>query len=388
MNSSGRPMFKVAVVMLLVLLAGLFYWSQSKNPPSDSSMQLDQVLGEGAGQGNYLQAQPGTQLKFPDDHGQHPGFQNEWWYFTANLEDLENPERRFGVQLTLFRFAVADKVEQSGDNPWLAPDIYMGHFAITHVDENEHRASERFSRQGPGLAGANVATADRSIRFWLTDWDMRSQSVESLFPMVLKAADPEQLIAINLVAKTIKPRVLQGKQGFSQKNMEGGGSYYYSYPRLGVVGSLGWQDQQLQVSGEGWFDHEWSSNSLADYQQGWDWFSLQLADKRELMYYRFRNKDGSEGLSHLVLIEQDGAVRKLHAEEINLEVLDHWRSSDGTEYPAAWRLLLADENIDLEVRPMVADQQMDLSVSYWEGAVEVSGSHQGYGYVELAGYNN
>jgi predicted secreted hydrolase len=42
--------------------------------------------------------------------------------------------------------------------------------------------------------------------------------------------------------------------------------------------------------------------------------------------------------------------------------------------------------IELKVTPALRDQELPTSVVYWEGAVEVSGSMRGRGYVELTGY--
>jgi predicted secreted hydrolase len=49
------------------------------------------------------------------------------------------------------------------------------------------------------------------------------------------------------------------------------------------------------------------------------------------------------------------------------------------------------ESLVLEVEPLLADQELDLSVRYWEGAVRVRGTSggaaiEGRGYVELTGY--
>ena len=40
-------------------------------------------------------------------------------------------------------------------------------------------------------------------------------------------------------------------------------------------------------------DHEFGSDELQANQVGWDWFSIQLDDRRELMLYLLRQKDGS-----------------------------------------------------------------------------------------------
>jgi len=64
---------------------------------------------------------------FPRDHGSHPEFRTEWWYFTGNL--LSASGERFGYQLTFFRQGVAQK---AGDpaNPWSIRDVYLAHFTL------------------------------------------------------------------------------------------------------------------------------------------------------------------------------------------------------------------------------------------------------------------
>ncbi|MEH6626394.1 MAG: lipocalin-like domain-containing protein [Motiliproteus sp.] len=379
----------IAVAALLALLLLISPW-QDENPKSgESTLRLAELMGAKQDVEGYLTARPGPIFTFPKDHWQHQGYQNEWWYLTANLHDRNNPDIRFGVQLTVFRFALAADREEDA-NPWLSPNMYMAHFAITHVADNQHRASERFSRQGPNLAGAKaMPQGDQSLamtRIWLADWQLQSLTADDLFPMLLQAADGDKQIAASLSLKAVKPMVLQGEQGFSRKNLEGGGSYYYSYPRLTIAGTLNWDKHEFEVSGEGWFDHEWSSNSLAPYQAGWDWFSLQLQDGSELMYYGFRNHDGSDGLKYLARISAEGEKISLDTEQLDVTAVDQWHSPDGTVYPSGWRLKLPTQGLDLYIEPRVSDQLMDLSVRYWEGAVKVSGSHQGSGYVELAGY--
>jgi len=73
-------------------------------------------------------------------------------------------------------------------------------------------------------------------------------------------------------------------------------------------------------------------------------------------------------------------------------VLGHWASPrDGTRYPSRWRFRVPSEQLDLEIAPYLADQELDVAVRYWEGAVRVraigSGAAvAGSGYVELTGY--
>lgn len=318
---------------------------------------------------------------FPHDHLAHPDYRSEWWYLTGNVVDSDN--NPFAFQLTLFRQALRPSDDQPVANPWQIPQVYMGHLAIVDIANKRHRSVERFSRTGPGLAGSSAAP----LRIWLEDWQLAATLDNSLFPLQLQAADKDQRIALNLTISATKPRVLQGEAGLSRKSAEpGNASYYYSYPRLQVTGQLNWDDKAHPVNGQAWYDHEWSSSVLADYQTGWDWFSLQLDDGRELMLFWIRALPGHPVTQHSVLIDRDGSKQQLNPNNIELTVLKHWDSPSGKRYPARWRLHIPAEGLDLDIRPPVADQELRHSLAYWEGAVVIGGSHQGLGFAELVGY--
>ena len=130
---------------------------------------------------------------------------------------------------------------------------------------------------------------------------------------------------------------------------------------------------------------------LADYQAGWDWFSLQLDDGTDLMFFRLRHKDGSDDpTSSGVLIAQDGQSSRLAREEVLIEALGSWESPAGGVYPSGWRLTIKPTNRVITIHPVLADQEFRHDARYWEGAVDVldavSGKPTGRGYVELTGY--
>ena len=111
------------------------------------------------------------------------------------------------------------------------------------------------------------------------------------------------------------------------------------------------------------------------------------------MFYRLRRKDGSvDPHSKGVLVAADGRSRSLGWNEVELQPLGEWVSpKTGDRYPARWRLRLPAEKLDLTVTPKVADQEMRLTVRYWEGAVAVSGRSgdqviSGRGYLEMTRY--
>ncbi|WP_411909200.1 lipocalin-like domain-containing protein [Aeromonas rivipollensis] len=331
---------------------------------------LGTLLGGGSDQ--FRKAEPGQPIRLPADHGAHPDYRSEWWYLTGNLTDEQG--RDYGIQWTLFRQGIEQQI--TSDNPWLSPQLWLAQFAITDLARGSHHQDERTSRQGPGLAGAS------SGEYWLREWRLASEG-ESLFPATLKVQS--KMGELNLKVSAAKPVVLQGKAGYSEKS-PGNASFYYSYPRLTLTGTLTLEGGTRNVTGQGWFDHEWSSSVLAQWQSGWDWFSLQLADGRELMLFRLRTKEGRPEPENRygILIERDGSSRVLAPESIVLTPGKTWRGPKGQPYPIEWQLRAADLNLTIRARQ--PNQAMTGRFDYWEGAVSVSGDASGVGYLEMTGY--
>lgn len=318
-------------------------------------------------------------FNFPVDHVAHEDYATEWWYFTGNLADESG--RPFGYQLTIFRIGL-EPGEPADDSKWRTHQVYMGHLAISDIRSGQHESDEIFSRAAMGLAG----TALKPLRIWLGPWSIQSKS-NDLFPLTLSAQSKD--IGINLhLEQANKPVILQGNEGLSQKGAEpGNASYYYSYTRLPTSGQLTIKNESFKVSGNSWFDREWSSSALADDQQGWDWFSLQLDDGRDLMFYRMRDKQGNaQHFSRGVLVNVDGDVKSLSLTNTQLEIKQTWQSPAGDFYPLKWKLQVKELGLDLDIEAVFDDQLMQHTVTYWEGAVTVAGSHSGRGYMELSGY--
>jgi predicted secreted hydrolase len=325
--------------------------------------------------------------KFPEDHGSHPAFRTEWWYFTGNLSDAAGA--KYGYELTFFRQGVRF-APLNPENPWSVRDLFLAHFTITDGSRGIFRAEDLLSRVGPGLAGARPDKMD----VWLLDWSARMKdSVISL-----NARKNGMELQIELVPK--KPIVIHGRDGLSRKGPEEGeASYYASLTDLETKGtiSLAKSGPKVAVTGKSWFDHEFSSNMLAKDQVGWDWFSLHLSDERDLMIYLLRRADGSiEAASAGTLVEPNGKARHLELSDISVEVLDRWHSPrSGGKYPSRWRIRISTAEIDVVVTPLLAGQELVAGglpdLIYWEGAVAGEGNSSGRriaseGYIELTGY--
>ena len=190
-----------------------------------------------------------------------------------------------------------------------------------------------------------------------------------------------------------RPYVLQGENGYSRKSAQGQASYYYSQPHIAVSGSIVLDGRPIHLTGRGWLDREWSSQPLAGNQQGWDWFSLHLADGHALMLYRLRHADGAHWLSGS-WIAPDGSARTLSADEIELRVLDTRRVPTPTaddpaatrDLPLSWHVRLPRLNREWSVRALIDDQWLGGRFPYWEGVVRVEGGGGGVGFMELTGY--
>jgi predicted secreted hydrolase len=336
----------------------------------------------------FFQALGPREFQFPEDHGHHPGFQTEWWYYTGNLTSKDG--RPFGFQLTFFRVQLKPEPFLAG-SPWRSNQVYFAHLTISNLQDGEFLTAEKVGRGKMGIGG--VSLDSQRVRVFLHGWETVIQ--EDVHD--LKADGDDFAIDLQLVSQ--KRPVLHGKKGLSRK---GGGpgqaSYYYTLSRLKSQGVLTLHDERLKVSGFSWMDHEFSSNVLSKDQAGWDWMGLQLSHNRELMLYVLRHRDGSVApYSSGTLIQSDGTPVHLPKETFVVRPVDFWVSKQSqTRYPSGWHVEVLPYRMNLTVTPNMKNQELITSqstqVTYWEGSVRVTGAAarervMGSGYVELTGYS-
>jgi predicted secreted hydrolase len=377
------PRRGLIVVALLAAVVAALAWllpERQSAPPRQGYQSVTDALGGNNTEG-YARATHPREFSFPADHGAHPDFRNEWWYFTGNLSTADG--RRFGYQLVIFRIALQPEPPEHVSR-WAGNQIYMGHLALTDPLQEQHLHEERFARAAIGLAGAQA----QPFRVWLENWSVTETSGNR---WELQARTDRFNLQLEL--QSLKPVMLQGDGGLSRKSAEpGNASYYYSLTRLATQGTLTLDGTSHDVQGLSWLDREWSTSALADDQAGWDWFSLQLDSGDDLMFYQLRRKDGSiDPLSAGTLVDAGGRATSLHPDGVVIETLDNWQSPAGVRYPSRWRLRIPAHGFDLTITPLMAGQELDVSVRYWEGAVAVEGKRdgdgiRGHGYVELTGY--
>jgi predicted secreted hydrolase len=340
----------------------------------------------------FKRALPGRNFSFPQDHFSHPEFKTEWWYYSGHLQ---TDERSFGYQLTFFRTGLRGETKSQGSK-WAIQNLYFAHLALTDESKKKFEYREKISRGSLGEAGALSYKKDGGpFRVWIEDWSVEGQG-PGMQNHSLKAGDKD--FGMELLLVPDKNPVVHGQNGVSQK-AEGKGfaSHYYSISRLRAEGRIFLRGKEFPVQGISWMDHEFGSNQLRDDQVGWDWFSLQLDNRMELMFYQIRHQDGSiDPYSSGTIIFADNTYRHLSFKTFKIEVLEKWRSQKiGATYPSKWRIRVPGSQIDLLLTPTVKDQELitkeSTRVTYWEGSMNVEGNDQGnsikgLGYVELTGY--
>lgn len=377
-----RLLCQGAIVLVLTGMAFFFMWCAAAFAAEEMPIPNNPLKGR-------MQAKPGYVYSFPHDHGSHDQFGLEWWYFTGHLAN--DTGRRFGYELTFFRKAIDDPRVQNSSSRWAIKQLYFAHLALTDVENQTFRFAEKLSRGGLGKAGASA----EKMEVWIDRWAVTPVTSDH---QVLSLKATEGTFGLDLKLTVEKSPVIHGEDGISRKGAEAGqASHYYSLTRLGTEGQLTLGSDQFEVTGLSWMDHEFGSGELGEDQVGWDWFSLQFDSKMELMVYLLRRKDGSsDPVSSGTLIFPDGRSRHLRLQDIGVETQDYWTSPHTkARYPSGWVLNVPSAQLRVQIKPVLADQELRTSqstqVSYWEGAVDVSGEYrgspvQGQGYVELTGY--
>lgn len=322
---------------------------------------------------------PRYRLRFPRDHGSHPGFRIEWWYVTGWLERAT--AGAIGFQITFFRA----RPELPVDNPsrFHPRHIIIAHAAVSDPALGRLRHAQRAARAVFDLAGA----AEDDTRVWLGNWQLRRDG------QAYRAVIADAALELDLVLQATQPVLLQGRDGYSRKGLDAGAaSHYYSQPQLQASGRCRAGGRDDAVTGRAWLDHEWSSAYLPRGASGWDWVGLNFDDGSALMAFRMRGQSEDSVLwAAATWRDARGNSVALDALSIRFTPLRHWQSPrTAVRFPVAFRLVAG--ALEVELQPLMDDQESDSRATtgaiYWEGAMTVlrEGRRVGRGYLELTGY--
>ena len=326
--------------------------------------------GLGADGDGYARVTPGHEITFPADHGAHPDYRIEWWYLTANLTDKTGAA--LGVQWTLFRQAADPAPQREG---WASQQFWMGHTALTTADRHLH--AESLARGGTGQAGVTSSP----FAAWI-DASSLTSIEDGFAPLRLQSAGDD--FSYDLTLTTDAPMVLQGEGGYSRKSDRGQASYYVSQPFFDVTGTVTIDGQPRTATGRAWMDREWSSQPLAEDQEGWDWFSMHLGTGEKVMLFRLRHADGRHYFAGN-WITPNGTSTPLPSEGITMTPLTETTVAN-RRIPTRWELSIPTRALTVTTDALNPQSWNGTLFPYWEGPITVTGTHDGMGYLEMTGY--
>ena len=330
-------------------------------------------------------------VELPRDLYAHKDAQTEWWYYTGHMRTAGGEQ--FGFELVFFKRRT--DLDRFGFVPLrlIANPLHLAHFAITDEARGRFRYEHRKSANGP--FDLRAAASEQSYHLRLGNWSVRETADGA---HALRATLDDNLI-FEASLRPAKPAVLNGREGVGVSfKDEGEASRYFSYTRMRAEGRITWHGKTEAFDGSAWMDREFGTWRTTDNQKGWDWFSVQLETGAEVMVYYLRNLRGEPSpFSSGTFVDAEGRATHLSRDDFELTVTKRWRSPHtGATYPNNWRLRAPRFGLDLEIVPVMQDQELDTHgttmIVYWEGACEVRGRHglqetTGRAYVELVGYD-
>ena len=450
LGSANTTFLQFKANTFLVLIAICFTLSACTENPKDENETLgtstpNGFFGNMQSSDAFTPVKRGYTVAIPRDHMSHPDFQLEWWYLTFVLSAEDGQE--FGLQYTLFRFntelnappSVKVNAENSAEvnannhiaKNWTNGQQWMGHASL-HTAE-QHYFEERFASGGVGNAYVNQQPFTTVIDDWA--WKAAQAEVQTgaeskaMFPSVLKVAfgqssthHPVRIngkipttaadslselndapsvsaVKVSLNLDTYGPFIKQGDNGYSKKTQdERLRSYYYSQPFINAKGTLNIEGNSVRVTGKGWFDHEWTSHLANSEAMGWDWFSLHLDDGSKLMAFRMHamnenmknsTSKHSEIFTTASYIAKNGTKETIEQANVSITPTAYETINEGgvaRAVPTIWRIQIPIKDIDVTTSPFKKGQWNHSLFPYYEGRVEIKGSHSGSGFMELTGY--
>ena len=202
----------------------------------------------------------------PDDEAPHSD-PVEWWYYSGTMEDETGAE--YGFHFVIFQVT----------NPEADAPGYMAHSSVLDINAGQREQDVRFG------IGAQ-AQPETGFELGVVDWTLRGDDGTHSF------AASTNSYAFDLTVEATKPAALHNEIGYLVGLS--GWTYYYSWTRMDLSGTLTVDGQELEVTGRAWMDHQWGDFVVSGYPTGWQWFSVSMENGNELMVAEAREADGQK----------------------------------------------------------------------------------------------
>jgi predicted secreted hydrolase len=309
----------------------------------------------------------------------------EWWYFTGHLQ---NKTKKYGYEFCIFKFH--PQALRVGIIPlsFLRKKPFLAlHFALTDKTNKKFKVF-----QDSGLIHHQDFKYD-DIDLKLNNCSLQLKNDK--FKIRTKSDFAELELNLDPLKKIIKHFDKGYTVMYSPPQHR---TYYLAFTRLKSNGKLKIGKTKSNVSGLSWFDHQKLNLPKRSSLRGWDWFSIMLNDKTELMFFVLRNKQGvTNKFMGGSYIDKNSKKINLSPTDILIEQISSWTSKKTkVTYPSGWNIEVPRLKISLNISPVVKNQEITrmftTPMNYWEGACDVKGTKRnkkvkGQSYVELVGYD-
>lgn len=360
----------------------------------------------------------------------HASATTEWWYVNSHLTGADG--HAYSLFAAFFRIINGKKPDGAWEHAhsltWAISDVANGEYlARSFVDANAPRIGlERIARgQGSRDARLNRAISevlnqgrvplpDRMFtqpvkvatdRLSLDYGGARFEKVrDGEYALTLESRDgPNTPLGATLTFKLLKPPTRHGDNGVV-RGVHGEDMFYVFVPRCEVKGALTISGKRVEVTGQGWYDHEFGAPPATKRETeekksdlgviAWNWVSAQLDDGTDVSVYDLVHSETGESQGRwAVLIDADGVSHPFR--DFTLTPRGDWRSVRTFErYPTSFALELPEAKLSLHIDAAFNDQELVTVISkpaFWEGRCNVSGTREGkpvtgLGYVERSGF--
>jgi hypothetical protein len=246
-------------------------------------------------------------------HGKQSDSTTEWWYLTAVVHDTTgNP---YFLAWCPFHFAGAKSSPASAGLPRNERAI-AALTGFTDYRDNFHIGDF------PAAVVNEVDTWDprtNAVRFvageYSSEWSYQGDT------MNLTVTSPQLSYTVRLTGagQVMYAKDRLGIAGFIQEGAPEDRSYYYSLPRVQIVGRVtytgkGGVRREIDVTGQGWVDRQWGDFLT----NSWEWSSLRFSNGARVNLYNFANgyqvatyqkADGSTQWLDSFVLRQNGYLR-------------------------------------------------------------------------------
>ena len=411
---------------LTMFLSLTFVSCSEYNTSSEHNISSQQRVGallDSDNSGGFASVHRAKEFSFPKDHGAHPDYRQERWQFSGNV--VTGSGNQLGYELSIQRVGLSATTPPTAEKPpstgkgtsgntkqsqWRSKHLYLATLSITDSNKDRFYQTEKSSRQALDMAGVHIVKATSTINdilgdeqsqrgtfaFNIDNWTVTSTSNE-IFPLQIQVDHDD--MALDLTIYPSKDIKLYGDTGLSQMGPDlGNASYYYGFNRLKTTGKITLNGLAQRIKGDSWYEHEWGTDITGSDIQGVDRYALQFSDGRDFAFYRIRDRENhTHPLSRGIMVFPNGEHENVKQTDVEFEMISEWTSPlSHIHYPISWNIRIPKYRLTIHTTPLVKEQEIHQSRTYWDGAVRVAGYQNvssttlktinGYGYMQLMGY--